>query len=49
MKTEQKESADVPISNIIYTTIGALIIAAGVTTILRLSKIMIADIQEMGL
>lgn len=49
MKTEQKESSDVPIINIIYTTIGALIIVAGVTTILRLSKIMIADIQEMGL
>jgi hypothetical protein len=49
MKTEQKESIDVPISNIIYITIGTLIIVAGVTTILRLSKIMIADIQEMGL
>ena len=46
MKIEQKESTDVPISTIIYTTIGALIIVAGVTAILRLSKIMISDIKR---
>lgn len=49
MKTERKESSEVPISTIIYTTIGALIIVAGVTAIFRLSKIMISDIKEMGL
>lgn len=48
MKTEQKESSDVPISNIIYTTLGTLIIMAGVTAILRLSKIMIRDFKEIG-
>ncbi|MGZ0016773.1 hypothetical protein [Yeosuana sp. AK3] len=50
MKTEQNNSSEVvPISTIIYTTIGALIIVAGVTAIFRLSKIMISDIKEMGL
>lgn len=49
MKTEQNNFTEVPISTIIYSTIGALIIVAGVTAILRLSKIMISDIKEMGL
>lgn len=49
MRTEKNKSSEVPISTIIYTTIGALIIVAGVTAILRLSKIMIADFKEMGL
>lgn len=49
MKTEQQETPEVPISDIIYTTIGALIIVLGVTAILRLSKIMIGDIKDMGL
>ena len=49
MKTEQNKSSNVPVSTIIYTTIGAVIIVAGVTAILRLSKIMIDDINEMGL
>ena len=48
MKTEQNDSIEAPISTIIYTTIGALIIVAGVTTILRLSKIMIRDFKEIG-
>jgi hypothetical protein len=49
MKTEQNKSSNVRMSIIIYTTIGAVIIVAGVTAILRLSKLMIVDIKEMGL
>jgi hypothetical protein len=48
MNTKQNKSS-VPISTIIYTTIGAVIIVAGVTAILRLSKLMVADMNEMGL
>jgi|SaaInl74LU_5_DNA_1037368.scaffolds.fasta_scaffold210575_2 hypothetical protein len=48
MTTDKKESSELPIGNIIYTTIGALIIVAGATAILRLSKVMIGDIKEMG-
>ncbi len=49
MKTEMTKSSDEAMSNIVYTMIGALIIVAGVTTLLRLSKIMIGDFKEMGL
>lgn len=49
MNTKQNKSSDVPISTIIYTTLGAVIIVAGVTAILRLSKIMISDFKEIGL
>ncbi len=43
------KSSDEAMSNIVYTMIGALIIVAGVTTLLRLSKIMIGDFKEIGL
>jgi len=49
MTTDKKDSSELPIGIIIYTTVGALIIVAGVTAILRLSKIMIGDIKEMDL
>ena len=49
MNTEQKKSSDVPMSKIIFTTIGAVIIVAGVTALLRLSTIMISDFKEIGL
>lgn len=49
MNTKQNKSSDVPLSTIIYTTIGAVIIVAGVTAILRLSKLMVADMNEIGL
>jgi hypothetical protein len=49
MKTEQKEVSELPITGIVYTTIGAIIIVAGITAILRLSKTMISDMKVMGL
>ncbi|WP_166968031.1 hypothetical protein [Yeosuana marina] len=49
MKAKQNDYTEVPISSIVYTTMGALILVAGVTAILRLSKIMISDFKEMGL
>lgn len=49
MKTEQKETSELPITSIVYTTIGALIIVAGITAVLRLSKTMISDMKAMGL
>ncbi|WP_338360213.1 hypothetical protein [Yeosuana marina] len=49
MKAKQNDYTEVPISSIVYTTMGALILVSGVTAILRLSKIMISDFKEMGL
>ncbi|MFT4699210.1 MAG: hypothetical protein ACI9SJ_002374 [Flavobacteriaceae bacterium] len=49
METKEKETLELPIANIVYTTIGALIIVAGITAVLRLSKTMISDMKAMGL
>jgi hypothetical protein len=49
METKQKETLELPITNIVYTTIGALIILAGIRAVLRLSKTMIKDMKTMGL
>jgi len=49
MKTEMIKSSNEEIQKIVKTMIGALIIVAGVTALLRLSKIMIGDLQEMGM
>jgi len=49
MKTEKIKSSNEEIQKIVKTMIGALIIVAGVTALLRLSKIMIGDLQEMGM
>jgi hypothetical protein len=49
MKTEKIKSSNEDIQKIVKTMIGALIIVAGVTALLRLSKIMIGDLQEMGM
>ena len=43
------KSSNEEIQKIVKTMIGALIIVAGVTALLRLSKIMIGDLQEMGM
>ena len=49
MKTEMTESSNEEIQKIVKTIIGAVIIVAGVTALLRLSKIMIGDFKEMGM
>ena len=49
METKQKETLELPITSIVYTTIGALIIVAGITAVLRLRKTMNRDIKAMGL
>ena len=49
MKTEKTKSSNEEIQKIVKTMIGAVIIVAGVTALLRLSKIMIGDLQEMGM
>ena len=46
MKTEKTKSSN---KKIVKTMIGAVIIVAGVTALLRLSKIMISDFKEMGI
>ena len=49
MKTEKLKSSNEDIQKIVKTIIGALIIVAGVTAMLRLSKIMIGDFKDMGM
>jgi hypothetical protein len=49
MKTEKTKSSNEEIQKIVKTMIGAVIIVAGVTALLRLSKIMISDFKEMGM
>lgn len=49
MKTEKIKSSHEELQKIAKTMLGAVIIVAGVTTLLRLSKIMISDFKEMGI
>jgi len=49
MKTEKTISSNEEIQRIVKIMIGAVIIVAGVTALLRLSKIMIGDFKEMGM
>ena len=49
MKTEKVKSSNEEIKKIVKTMIGAVIIVAGVTAMLRLSKIMIGDFKDMGM
>jgi hypothetical protein len=49
MKTEKTKYSNQDIKKIVKTMIGAVIIVAGVTALLRLSKIMIGDFKEMGM
>jgi len=49
MKTEKVKSSNEEIKKIVKTMIGAVIIVAVVTAMLRLSKIMIGDFKDMGM
>ena len=49
MSTEQNKSSHIPLSQIMYTTTGAVIIIAGIAAILKLSKTMMGDLKELGL
>ena len=49
MKTEKIKSSNEEIQKIVKTMIGTVIIVAGVTALLRLSKIMISDLKDMGI
>ena len=49
MKTEKTKSSYEEIQKIAKTMVGAVIIVAGVTALLRLSKIMIVDFKDMGM
>ena len=49
MNRKQNNPSHIPMSKLIYITIGSVIIVAGIAVILRLSKTMIGDLQELGL
>ncbi len=49
MKTEKIKYSNEEFKKIVKTMIGAVIIVAGVTAMLRLSKIMIGDFKDMGM
>ena len=49
MKTEKTKSPKNEYQSILKTMIGGLIIFAGATALLKLSKIMIGDFKEMGM
>ena len=49
MKLEKTKIQKNEYQSIINTMIGAVIIVAGATALLKLSKIMIGDFKEMGL
>jgi len=49
MKTKKNNSSNEEIQELLKIMIGAVIIVAGATTLLRLSKIMIVDFKEMGM
>jgi len=49
MKTEINKSSKDDIRMIVTLMIGTIVIVAGAATILRLSKIMVVDLNEMGL
>lgn len=49
MKTEKTKHSNQEIKKIVKTMIGAVIVVAGMTALLRLSKIMIGDFKDMGM
>jgi hypothetical protein len=49
MKTEKIKSSNEEGQKIAKTMIGAVIIVAGATVLLRLGKIMISDLKELGM
>lgn len=46
---ETTKSSNEELQKIVKTMIGAVIIFAGITALLRLSKIMICDLKDMGM
>lgn len=49
MKMERTKSSEEQIIKIVSIMIGTIVIVAGAATLMRLSKIMVVDIKEMGL
>jgi len=49
MKTETTKSPKDEIRKIMTIMIGTIVVVAGAATLLRLSKIMVIDLNEMGL
>ena len=49
MKTEINKYSEENINRIVNITIGTIVIVAGFTVLMRLSKVMITDFKEMGL
>ena len=49
MKTKKIKSSNEEIQELSKIMIGAVIIVAGATALLRLSKIMIVDFKELGM
>lgn len=46
---ERTKSSEEQIIKIVSIMIGTIVIVAGAATLMRLSKIMVVDIKEMGL
>ena len=46
---ERTKSSEEQIIKIVSIMIGTIVIVAGAATLIRLSKIMVVDIKEMGL
>jgi hypothetical protein len=49
MKMERTKSSEEQIIKIVSIMIGTIVIVAGAATLMRLSKIMVVDVKEMGL
>lgn len=49
MKMERTKSSEEQIIKIVSIMIGTIVIVAGAATLIRLSKIMVVDVKEMGL
>lgn len=49
MKIERTKSSEEQIIKIVSIMVGTIVIVAGAAALMRLSKIMVVDVKEMGL